>query len=369
MNKFFVAIRLLGYVTIFCFYFIYSHAALSVGKWIITIIVISWGTWDLWKKPDELVRRMRTGVWIEMFSISLWVVLLNGYILLFAFISPLIRTSMHLRLLDRIFIFVITVAEVILFRWCVPGTNIWVPIMVFMILLLYGSIINGFLHEREKSRRLIALSGFEREQMVRDQERVRMSQRLHDTMGQYWMAVIRAMDVAAAIDGSEKDTYIMKAREAAEQGLNEMRRAVHQWNEGKQTPDQWFKWTIDSLERLREITQIDIQYQSVKINWTHFHRPVEISEFISRFIVESVTNAIRHGLATKIYIFSQIEASKLSLTVRDNGKGFSLVEGSVQNGIGISSIRQMAKNIDAQLQMESTTNYGTTIHISIPYQR
>jgi signal transduction histidine kinase len=368
MNKFFVMLRFLMYIMLFSIFLYYSGPILGWIKWIMTFMAIGWGTWDLWKKPDESLQLMRRGVWTEMVVISFWVFLLQGYILLFAFISPLIRSSVHLKFLDRITVFILSVGFVSLFVWGSPGSNIWIPFIVFVTLTIYGSIIGEFMNEREKARRLIVLSSFEREQMVRDQERVRISHQLHDTMGQYWTAVIRSIDVAVALDLPKKETYLLKAREAAEQGLKEMREAVQRWNEGKQTPSQWMQFAVSSIERLKELTQIDIQVQLAEIDWNRFNRSIEVSEFISRSILESLTNAIRHGYASKAWILIKLEETRLRVIVRDNGIGFSIGE-ELSQGIGFISLQQMAKDIGGELQVESAPNHGTTVHLAISYHR
>lgn len=298
MNSLFVLMRLLNYLLLLGFTIYFGHS-FTIGEWVVSLLVMSWGTWDYWKKPNDDEKRMWYGVWLEVLAITGWIATVQSDVLLFAYISPIARASIHLSIRDRILLLISSSIVIGLYGWWIPGSHIFIPLLVFFFVGAYSSIIGSLINERKRTQRLIGLSEFEKEQSVRDKERIRISRQLHDTMGQYWTAVIRTIDAAEAVEMPSKQIFIQKARKAAELGLEEMRKVVRNSNEGKRTPEQWITFALKSLERLKEYTSIKIEIICPDGEWELFHQRVEMSELISRTMIESSSNSIRHGKATK----------------------------------------------------------------------
>lgn len=370
MNTLFVLLRLLNYLILLGFT-LYSKHPFTWVDWAVSLVVVTWGTWDLWKKPNEETKFMSYGVWLEGIAVTCWVVTIQSDVLLFAYISPLARASIHLSFVERALIWIFSSFATLFIGGWMTGTSTLIPLIVSFLVMAYSSIVASLVSERERAQRLMALSEFEKEQRIRDQERIRVSRQLHDTMGQYWIAVIRTIDVAEAVELPEKQIFIKKARSAAEQGLEEMRKIVRNWNDGKQTPEQWIDFALKSIERLRELTNIGIELEYSKVEWVLFDHPGEISELVARTIIESLSNSIRHGKATKIWVHIHEQENVFKLIIRDNGIGFSN-RGNTdthQVGIGFRSLEEMTREIGGRIQIKSAPYRGATIDLIIPFQK
>ncbi|NRD77749.1 hypothetical protein HPT25_09985 [Bacillus sp. BRMEA1] len=363
MNTFFVLIRLVSYLLLLGLTIYFGHS-LTWRDWAVSILVMAWGTWDFWKKPNEDTKKLGYGVWIEAIAITWWIFSVQSDVLLYAYISPLARASIHLVIRDRLLFFITCCMLIVVFEWWVPGHS-FIPLLVLLFVLAYSSLIGSLVAERQRSQQLLGLSEFEREQHIREQERVRISRQLHDTMGQYWTAVIRIMDVAEAVPMPNKQTYIQKARNAAESGLQEMRNIIRNSQDGKLTSEQWIDFALKSLERLKELTNIQIELLLPEDGWFFLHRRKEISELFARVIIESLTNAIRHGMATKVCIEVGETDQSCQLFIRDNGVGF---QKEIHAGIGVQSIRELTRDAGGSFQIESKQNHGTTIKLHIPFK-
>jgi two-component system NarL family sensor kinase len=90
--------------------------------------------------------------------------------------------------------------------------------------------------------------------------------------------------------------------------------------------------------------------------------------FLFRIVQESVNNIIRHANATYINISLSYSKIALKLQINDNGKGFDLNEQiSGPNHIsGIYNMKNRAKMIGAEIQIESKIGSGTTIIVTTP---
>jgi ligand-binding sensor domain-containing protein/two-component sensor histidine kinase len=82
------------------------------------------------------------------------------------------------------------------------------------------------------------------------------------------------------------------------------------------------------------------------------------------FFKECVHNVVRHAEATEAHVVFDVGPRRLVLAVRDNGKGFSLGDGS--HGLGQRSMRQRALRLGGQLDVTSTNGHGTCITLTVP---
>jgi PAS domain S-box-containing protein len=80
---------------------------------------------------------------------------------------------------------------------------------------------------------------------------------------------------------------------------------------------------------------------------------------IYRITQELINNIIKHAKATRVFVqFSQYN-NLLSLTIEDNGIGFS--EKSADNGMGLKSIRKRVAAMKGNMDLHSTIGQGTSI--------
>ena len=84
-----------------------------------------------------------------------------------------------------------------------------------------------------------------------------------------------------------------------------------------------------------------------------------------RIAQEAINNATKHGKARKIDIRLSANASATSLSIADDGIGFSK-NGSAMNGVGISIMRYRANIMDGEFAIESGANGGTIVSCTIP---
>lgn len=88
---------------------------------------------------------------------------------------------------------------------------------------------------------------------------------------------------------------------------------------------------------------------------------------IYRIAQESLNNALRHADATEIKVDLRYEANEISLTVHDNGKGFSANNLERSNiPTGIQNMRKRAEILNGTFSIKSKLGNGTTISITVP---
>jgi signal transduction histidine kinase len=89
-----------------------------------------------------------------------------------------------------------------------------------------------------------------------------------------------------------------------------------------------------------------------------------IGEALLRILSEAVRNAVRHGAATCVDV--RLTAAPLSLTIRDDGRGFCghPRDSGRSTGFGLTSMRERASTVGATLTIDSEPGKGTTVRVS-----
>lgn len=83
-----------------------------------------------------------------------------------------------------------------------------------------------------------------------------------------------------------------------------------------------------------------------------------------RIAQEAISNAIKHGNATKVQIRLTAENSKVTLTIRDNGKGFPAKP--IRAGMGLHTMRYRATTLGGTLEIRAAGRRGTILNCSFP---
>ena len=80
---------------------------------------------------------------------------------------------------------------------------------------------------------------------------------------------------------------------------------------------------------------------------------------------EAMTNALRHGLAPRLFVTFLCRDNALELVVRDDGTGFdpASIHGS---GLGLKNMDGRARELDGHFEIESAPSRGTLVKIKIP---
>lgn len=84
-----------------------------------------------------------------------------------------------------------------------------------------------------------------------------------------------------------------------------------------------------------------------------------------RTLQEALTNVVKHAKASQVWVDLSIEEDTVSLTVQDNGIGFSEKE-SDSNGIGLAGLRERITLAGGTLNVVSAPRRGTVLSVHFP---
>ncbi len=96
-----------------------------------------------------------------------------------------------------------------------------------------------------------------------------------------------------------------------------------------------------------------------------------VATTIYRITQEALTNIARHSGATRAEVILFSENYNLTLTIKDNGKGFyiqSSTNGQPKAGLGLDGMRERAELAGGYFKVDSKPGHGTTISLELPFQ-
>jgi two-component system, NarL family, sensor histidine kinase UhpB len=191
-----------------------------------------------------------------------------------------------------------------------------------------------------------------RVEQVTERERKRIAADLHDDLGAKLLTIVHT---------SESERISTLAREA----LEEMRLSVRGLT-GKavRLADALGDWRAEVISRLAQ-TGIDAEWKA----------PEELPHTLSarayvqttRILREATSNIIKHSKARSCSVTAGISDGDFTLVIEDDGGGISSeVEGRLDRGHGLASMKNRAKQMQGQCLVESVPGYGTVIRLTIP---
>jgi signal transduction histidine kinase len=115
------------------------------------------------------------------------------------------------------------------------------------------------------------------------------------------------------------------------------------------------------IERLAELVRgrlpIDVVFE--KIDRDSRPLPTDVRQAFYRIAQESLSNVMKHSGATKVHIIATITRGRVTLQIRDNGRGFD--PQAAADGPGMRSMRDRAASIGAMVQVTSAPGKDTEV--------
>jgi signal transduction histidine kinase len=221
----------------------------------------------------------------------------------------------------------------------------------------------------EKETRLHALA--QKLVSVQEEERRLVGLDLHDGLTQLLLSVNMHLNTLASLNQD------LDSRAAAELALvrTRLRQAIQ---EAQQVVSELRPAGLEELGLVDGLRQFLLQTRETR-KWEiefkatpgEINLPPPYENAIFRIAQEALTNAYKHGRATKVKIHLHHEGDNLTLEVRDWGHGFNLDKQTSMESecLGLISMQERAALLDGACKIESQPGKGTRVHVSIPFSQ
>ena len=200
------------------------------------------------------------------------------------------------------------------------------------------------------------------------EERARLAREIHDTLAQGFVGISSQLDAVAMCMPEESTparSYLDMARRMARHSLTEARRSVMDLR-ASALEGQDLAAAIESGTRLWMAgSGVEL---AVEVMGPGAKLPEEMEQHLLRIAQEAVTNALKHAGASRIDVRLQLEARRIHLRIRDNGRGFDQqdVFSSRAGHFGVIGMRERAERLGGELLLASNPGEGTEVQVTVP---
>jgi two-component system sensor histidine kinase UhpB len=221
--------------------------------------------------------------------------------------------------------------------------------------------MTGVMAETQQQNRALTQHSLE----IQEEERRRLSQELHDELGQS-LTAIKVMAVTANHEKSNTTEITASISQVCDHLIAVVRNMMHQLHPLILT-DLGLKAALEDIVNQWSDRSPDI---SIVMNCTDEVNQLEnkITIQIFRVIQECLTNISRHAKAkqVKINIFYKQDTQQkmLHIIAADNGLGCDIESHS--SGFGLRSMQERIKTLGGEFHIQSEPNKGMTIMAIIP---
>jgi signal transduction histidine kinase/streptogramin lyase len=200
------------------------------------------------------------------------------------------------------------------------------------------------------------------------EERARLAREIHDTLAQGFVGISSQLDAVAMCMPEEQSParkYLDMARRMARHSLTEARRSVMDLR-ASVLEGQDLAAALEAGMRIWTAgAGVDVK---VDVSGPETVLPQEMEQHLLRIAQEAVTNVLKHAGANRIAIKLHLEARKLYLRIRDNGRGFATPDVFSSRGghFGLIGMRERAERLGGHLQLASHPGEGTEVEVTVP---
>ncbi len=200
-----------------------------------------------------------------------------------------------------------------------------------------------------------------REKMGETRERNRLAREIHDTLGHTLTGLSTGIDAAKTLlqrdpDMAIKQLDILSA--TAREGLKDVRRSVR-----KLRPDALENHTLKGA--LETMIEEFMRSSGVKVSYVCHLDSLDFQpdeeDTIYRIVQECMTNSVRHGHASRIYISFGKDQDSLILIIEDDGKGCV----DIQEGFGLHHMKERIALLNGNVRFYGRDGFEVLVELPL----
>ena len=212
--------------------------------------------------------------------------------------------------------------------------------------------------ERASFREVVRLQQQQRRAAL-ERERTRIAREIHDSVGASLSGVILQAEYLASRElEPELEAEVKELREAASEGMEELRRAVSMMRQEFQLGPA----VSDYAAAFGQRHHLEARVTLSGVEPTDLDPQQQLGLF--RIFQEALTNAARHAHAGQVEVELSFNQGALELVIRDDGQGFE--PGQIPAGhYGLRNIQERADRLGGEAEIHSAPGEGTTVRVLI----
>lgn len=205
---------------------------------------------------------------------------------------------------------------------------------------------------------------------VKEQERKRIAQEIHDELGGMLTGIKAYVSVSidrAQRDGRDADPLLTDAVRLADEAIAAVRRVITDLRPsvldqlGLWEAIAWYAGRVESRANLRHQCLISPAIRAVTLD-------PDAATMLFRIVQEALTNVTRHAQASMVTIRADTNGRTLELDISDDGRGVDASKFAAGDSWGIFGMRERARHLGGDVTVHSEGRRGTTVRVRIPLE-
>ncbi len=242
-----------------------------------------------------------------------------------------------------------------------------VTVAIISMVLLYQNRQMKFIKEKEKMIAFHSNELLQTQLEIQEQTLKNISQEIHDNIGQVLSLVklnINTMDCLQKENMNEKikDSKLLISK--AIQDLRDLSKSMNTDYLIETGLEDAIAYEVEILKRAKSY-HIDVLKKG-----SSYRLEDQQQLILLRIVQEALHNIIKHAHASHVQIALDFRQEAFLLQISDNGRGFNeseIINNSLNgSGLGLRNMKNRARLIDAEINIESTAGNGTLITVSLP---
>lgn len=202
---------------------------------------------------------------------------------------------------------------------------------------------------------------------TQDQERKRIAEDLHDSIGSLLSAAklkLSAIAETAPVNYNGQAKNYDDTMNLLDEAVNEMRNISHNLLPASLLRLGLVAGLQNLFDKISSRTNLQINFNIYGFK-ERMDDTTEVS--IYRIILEAINNVIKHARASTVTVQLMQYENYINILVEDDGIGFDGGNNLQTHGIGLNNILSRVDHMKGKVDIDTKPNAGTVINIDIPY--
>ncbi len=230
--------------------------------------------------------------------------------------------------------------------------NTTIIIIVLASVLIIGGLLINRYRVMNRTKRLLEIEKV-RNNIARD---------LHDDMGSALSSINILSQVALVEQNGNTQSYLHRIGDQSARMMEDMSDMVWSINPRNDSMNQVLIRMREFASEIFELKNIEYQFTENDVEQLKLNAEQRKNLFL--IFKESINNAAKYSEASKVEISLDQRDHALTMSIKDNGRGFD--EQTIKAGNGLRNLRERAKEINATLVLQSVIGKGTEVVLNVP---
>jgi two-component system CheB/CheR fusion protein len=199
--------------------------------------------------------------------------------------------------------------------------------------------------------------------LAQEDERRRLSHELHDELNQRLALLEVSMQHLEGQDEEDLRGGLQQLRKEVAGLSDDLRRIAYQLHPS----------ILDDLGLVTAIQNYCAEFgqrEGIQVRFTHRDIPAELPPTLAlglyRIVQEALRNVGKHSGAKRAAIALTRNGSKITLSVRDSGRGFDVATARLKGGLGLIGMQERVALLGGTLEISSAPGRGTELTATAP---